>query len=250
MGAARPMVDAAGMPAGYTAVPPSASFRMMGRTMAASYVNYHVRSDDPAAVAAAAKPLVQGRAYVTPAAGGWVTLYDEVSERQDAYEIGRVAGELSVAMASAVFAFVVNADTLFVYYLFENGDLSDEYNSSPGPTDVRAGVDPAAWFAGRPEVLLRYCPAGTRAETIAGALAREDVLHSSTGFGSAVRAEQRLRPLAGALRIDIARATRGFPDVDRKPAVIAEAATYTKLDGRPIKNPFRGPVPPRLPPRG
>ena len=56
--------------------------------MAASYVNYHVRSDDQAAVTAAAKGLVQGRAYLTPPGNGWVSLYDEISERQDAYEIG------------------------------------------------------------------------------------------------------------------------------------------------------------------
>ena len=217
--------------------------------MAASYVNYHVRSDDTAAVAAAVKAQVQGRAVLTPPSGGWVTLYDEISERQDAYEIGRIAGELSVMLSTAVFAFVVNADTLFVYYLFENGDLMDEYNSSPGPTDVRAGVDPASWFAGRPELLVNYCAEGTRPEAIAGALARVDTLHSSTGFGAAVRAEQRLRPLAGALRIDIARATRGYNDVGPRAPGIADAASYVRLDGKPIKNPFRGPVPPRQPPK-
>ena len=220
--------------------------RILGATMAASYVNFHVRSDDQAAVAAAAAALVQGRAYVSPAGGGWVSVYDEVSERQDAYEIGRVAGEMSVALDTAVFAFVVNADTLFVYYLFERGDLMDEYNSAPGPTDARAGVDPSAWFAGRPELLVNYCAPGTRPETLATALARQDTLHES-GFGSAVRAEQRLRPLAGALRVDITRATRGFHDVDRRPP--PDVAAYQRLDGRPIKNPFRGPVPPRMPPR-
>ena len=217
--------------------------------MSASYVNYHVRSEDPAAVAAAAKPLVQGRAYVTPPSGGWVTVYEQISERQDAYEIGRLAGELSVAVDTAVFAFLVNADELFVYYLFERGDLMDEYNSAPAPAAEAARVDPTMWFSGRPELLLNYCVPGTNLETISGALERADVLHTSGGFGSAVRAEQRLRPLAGALRIDIARATRGFADVDRRPGTVAETSTYTRLDGKPLKNPFRGPVPPRLPPR-
>jgi hypothetical protein len=216
--------------------------------MAASYVNYHVRSDDPAAVAAAAGELVQGRAYVTPAAGGWVTLYDQVSERQDAYEIGRLAGELSVRLATAVFAFVVHDGTLFVYYLFANGDLLDEYNSAPAPAAESAGVDPSTWFAGRPEVLLNYCPPGTRLDRLAAALARDDTLHES-GFGSSTGAEQRLRPMAGLLRIDIARATRGFPDVDRRPMPAGEAAPYVRIDGRPMKNPFRGPIPPRVPRR-
>ena len=216
--------------------------------MAASYVNYHVRSDDQAAVTAAAKGLVQGRAYLTPAGNGWVSLYDEISERQDAYEIGRLAGELSVLVSTAVFAFVVNADVLFVYYLFENGDLLDEYNSSPAPAAEAARVDPATWFAGRPELLVNYCAPGTGPQTLAGILARDDTRHES-GFGSAVRAEQRLRPLAGALRIDIARAVRGFPDVDRRLSAITDGNRYVRLDGRPIKNPFRGPVPPRIPPR-
>ena len=211
--------------------------------MSASYVNYHVRSADPAAVAAAVAALAQGRAYVTPAADGWVTLYDQVSERQDAYEIGRLAGELSAKLATAVLALVVAEGTLFVYYLFDGGDLLDEYNSDPPPAAAAAGVDPAAWFAGRPDVLARYGPPGTDPRVLAAVLTRADTRHES-GFASAVHAEQRLRPLAGALRIDLARATVGFPDVDRR-----RPAGYQRLDGRPLRNPFRGPVPPRLPPR-
>ncbi len=216
--------------------------------MSASYVNFHVRSDDQAAVAAAASGLVQGRAYVAPAGGGWVSLYDEIGERQDAYEIGRLAGELSAKLGTAVFAFLVNENTLFVYYLFRGGDLLDEYNSDPAPASEAAGVDPSTWFAGRPELLAEFCPPGTRPADLATVLARDDTQHE-VGFASAVRAEQRLRPLAGALRIDPARALRGFHDVDRRLSAIADAAQYLRLDGRPLKNPFRGPVPPRMPPR-
>ena len=216
--------------------------------MSASFVNYHVRSDDPEAVAAAVTGLVQGRAYLTPPADGWVTLYDEVSERQDAYEIGRVAGELSAALATAVFAFVVAEGTLFVYYLFEGGDLLDEYNSDPPPAADVARVDPSTWFAGRPEVLVQFCAPGTDVEVLSRLLARVDTRHES-GFASAVRAEQRLRPLAGTLRINLARATRGFYDVDRGRSALPDGASYRRLDGRPMRNPFRGPVPPRIPPR-
>ena len=215
---------------------------------AASFVNYHVRSDDAPAVAAAAAGLVQGRAYVTPAADGWVTLYDQVSERQDAYEIGRVAGALSATLSTGVFAFVVAEGSLFVYYLFDGGDLLDEYNSDPAPAAAAAQVDPATWFAGRPELLVNYCPPGTDVGQLAQMLARADTQHES-GFASAVRAEQRLRPLAGALRIDLARAGRGFHEVDRHRASLPDGALYVRLDGKPVRNPFRGPVPPRLPPR-
>jgi hypothetical protein len=216
--------------------------------MPASYVNYHVFSTDAAAVAAAVRGLSQGSAYVTPAGGPWVTVYDEVSERQDAYEIGRLAGELSVRLATAVLAFLVAEGTLFVYYLFEGGDLLDEYNSDPAPPAEAARVDPSVWFTGRPEVLARFCPAGTAVGRLTEPLRRIDTQHE-TGFASAVRAEERLRPLASTLRIDLGRATTGFYDVDRRRASIPDGASYLRLDGRPLKNPFRGPIPPRLPPR-
>ncbi len=216
--------------------------------MPASYVNYHVRSTDAAGVAAALRGLVRGRAYVAPAVDGWVTLYDEVSERQDAYEIGRLAGELSAVLATAVLAFVVADEVLFVYYLFDAGDLLDEYNSDPPPAAEAAPVDPTTWFTGRPEMLVRYCPPGTSASGLAGLLGRAETRHEG-GFASAVHAEQRLRPLAAALRIDLARATVGFPDVDRRRSTFTDGARYQRLDGRPLRNPFRGPVPPRVPPR-
>jgi hypothetical protein len=192
--------------------------------------------------------LVQGRAYVAPAAEGWVTLYDEISERQDAYEIGRLAGELSAQLGTAVLAFVVADGTLFVYYLFDSGDLLDEYNSDPAPAAEAARVDPTTWFTGRPELLVRYCPPGANVEALAACLARVDTRNES-GFASAVQAEQRLRPLAATLLIDLTRATMGFHDVDRRRASLADGANYLRLDGRPLKNPFRGPVPPRIPPR-
>lgn len=208
-----------------------------------TFVNFHVRSTDAAPVATAARELIQGRAYHTASVNGWVSLYDEVCERQDAYEIGRLAGELSARLSTAVLAFLVAEGSLFVYYLFQSGDLLDEYNSDPAPASEQAGVDPNHWFSGRPDVLAQFGPPGTDPARVGECLARAGVRREG-GFASAVRADQRLRPLARLLAIDVARATTGFYEVDRK-----RSGDFTRLDGRPLRNPFRGPVPPRVPPR-
>ena len=50
----------------------------------AFFVNYQIKSPDQQKVLAAAAELVQMRAYISPPANDWITLYDEVSENQDA----------------------------------------------------------------------------------------------------------------------------------------------------------------------
>ena len=50
--------------------------------MGASLTNYQVRGKSAAEVSEAVASLVQSRAYVSPEKNGWVTIYDEASDRQ------------------------------------------------------------------------------------------------------------------------------------------------------------------------
>jgi hypothetical protein len=214
--------------------------------MGVSFVNYQIRSNDQAAVVAAAGQLVQGRAFISPPLNNWVTLYDEASETQDAHEIGRVGSDLSTLLGSVVFAFIVSDSTLLVYYLFDNGDLLDEFHSTPVPTSEHADADQRFRFAGRPEILLNYCVPGTSRSDLEIPLMRSEALVEG-GFASTVYAEERLHPLVKLLRMDDQRTTMGFIDFDRRHAAVSDARHYQRIDGRKFRRPVARRVPPPIP---
>src|SRR3954451_20578894 len=100
--------------------------------MGASFVNFHLRTADEAAVVHACEELVSTYALISPPKGDWVTVYDESSDGQDPGEIDRLAHDLSLTLHAPLLAFLVHDSSLFVYYLFdEEGCLIDEYNSAP-----------------------------------------------------------------------------------------------------------------------
>jgi hypothetical protein len=217
--------------------------------ISSSFVNYQVRSNDAVAVATAVRELILGRAYVSPAKAGWVSVYDEKSETQDAHEIGWLGIELSARLNTAVIAFLVSESTLFVYYLFNDGDLVDEYHSTAPPSNVQAGADEQFAdqkfrFMGRPDELLKLCAPGTQRRDIEQALLRNDSLMEG-GFAASLHPEERLHPLATALQIDDLRIMLGFADVDRLKTGIADGDSFVKIDNRKI----RRSTSPRIPPR-
>jgi hypothetical protein len=213
--------------------------------MGAFFVNYQIKSTDQAKVVTAASELVQARAYVSPPKTGWVTLYDEASDQQDAYEIGRLGSELSAKLETVVFAFIVNDSDMFVYYLFDNGDLLDEYNSNPPPTSAAADADQQIRFAGRSEILINYCVPGTSRGDLEVILQRGESL-AEGGFASSVYAEERLHPLASALQMDDLRTTLGYRDFDRQQSSMPEGQAFQKIDGKKSRRPT---TPRRIPPQ-
>jgi hypothetical protein len=93
------------------------------------YVNYTLRGPSQAEVA----KCFEGRAaYVTPAQNNYIVAYDEASEDQDLQVISALAGELSKELSCSVLAVLNHDDDVLWYCLFTNGNLADEYNSSPG----------------------------------------------------------------------------------------------------------------------
>jgi hypothetical protein len=221
--------------------------------MGAFFVNYQIRHDDQTAVVDAAGLLVQRHAYISPPKHGWVTLYDEVSDSQDAHEIGRLGSDLSATLNAAVFAFIVSDSTLLVYYLFDNGDLLDEYHSDPIETSEHAQADQKLRFTGRPEILLPYCVPGTDRHEIETPLlrgqSRKAQSRVDTGFAASPSAEERLHPLVIALKMDEQRTKMGFVDFDRQWSNIEEGSLFLKIDGRKCRRPVARRVPPPIPPR-
>jgi len=117
------------------------------------FVNYHLKTTDNQAVETHLQELVSRRACVSPPKHGWVTVFDEASDSHDSAEIDRLARELSHRLQTVLIAFVVHDSQVFAYYLFDQGDLIDEYNSAPDylshdlPEEARLRLagQPAVW---------------------------------------------------------------------------------------------------------
>jgi hypothetical protein len=129
------------------------------------YTNFTLRGPKPAAVA---KALAGRNAFVTPEQDGCVVVFDEQSDEQDQDTITELASRLSETFRCPVLAVLNHDDDIFWYQLYENGELSDEYDSSPGyfeeteelpaPTGGDAQKLCRAFGAGDPaaiEVILR-----------------------------------------------------------------------------------------------
>jgi hypothetical protein len=170
--------------------------------MGAFFTNYHIRTDDLVAARDAVNALAaDSRAYLSPPAGGWVTVYDEHSDNQDDAVLRRTAMGLSRKLATHVIAFLVHDSDILMYVAYGRGQLLDEFNSAPDYFGEDVDDETRARVRGDAAALLPLCPAGTMLEQV------EAVLHPAVRD---VFAERTLEDLATVLGIDPARASLGF----------------------------------------
>lgn len=109
--------------------------------MGGFYTNYTLRGASQQAVAAT---LAGRKAIVTPQSNGCVVAYDEASDGQDIDCIGQLASLMSGSLHCTVLAVLDHDDDVFCYQLYENGELADEYDSTPGYFDPSAKPSPPA----------------------------------------------------------------------------------------------------------
>ncbi len=111
------------------------------------YTNFAVRGDDPARVVEALRARGQS-AYVTPASGGTIMVYDESTESQDKKVILKLGAELSTELGAPILAVLNHDDDVLRYWLFRGDSLVDEYNSFPGYFE-EGGDEPSGGSADR-----------------------------------------------------------------------------------------------------
>lgn len=118
--------------------------------MGGFYTNYTLHGPSQKAVAHA---LAGRKAIVSPESGGCVVAYDEASDDQDQAAIASLASHLSGTLHCPVLAVLDHDDDILWYQLYENGELTDEYDSTPGYFDPSA--EPSEPAGGNAERLCR-----------------------------------------------------------------------------------------------
>ena len=179
--------------------------RVVEHTMGLFCVNFHFRTTDHKAVSEALDRRGIRRYRVVPANSGWTSVYEEQASEQDDRRIRDLAGSLSENLHVPAIAFMVHDSDIACYWLLDNGQLLDEYNSDPGYFDNDTDGPPSP-SGGRADVLVRYCRPGVRQDELAAMLAEETV--RATTF-----AEDVIRRLAKALGIDGKLAIADYRDV-------------------------------------
>jgi hypothetical protein len=167
-------------------------------------VNFHFRSTDDRALSEALERRGIARYRVVPGKGGWTSMYEERASEQDDARIRELGGGLSGDLHAPAIAFLVHDSDIACYWLFEDGQLLDEYNSDPDYFDGDTDGPPSP-AGGRTDVLLRYCRPGMRQEDLAAILGTDPV--RATTF-----AEDVIRRVAKALGIDPDSATADYRD--------------------------------------
>jgi ribosomal protein S18 acetylase RimI-like enzyme len=134
-----------------------------------SFGSTHVQTDDESSVKRAVERFLprlgrSERTEVTPARNGWITVYDELSDR-DREAHRRFAAELSERLGVPSVALRLEQMTVVRYYLFERGRMVDEYLSVPTYFGQVAKVDELS-LAANPTLVARLThaePAEVRA---------------------------------------------------------------------------------------
>ena len=96
------------------------------------YTNYTLKGVSQPGVASA---LAGRKAIVTTDYNGCVMVFDKQSDKQDSKTISDLATHLSSQFACLVLAVLNHDDDILWFQLYENGKLTDEYDSSPGYFD-------------------------------------------------------------------------------------------------------------------
>jgi hypothetical protein len=109
--------------------------------MGGFFVNYVVRGPNPSEVA---RLLAGRRAIVTAERNGCIVVFDKESDEQDNDLIRSVAQRMSADLRCVALATLIHDDDILWYYLYLNGKLADEYDSTPGYFDPEAEPSPPA----------------------------------------------------------------------------------------------------------
>jgi hypothetical protein len=170
--------------------------------MGAFVANFHVRNGLINAVRDTLTQIGAKRVRLAGAHNGWVTVYEEQASNQDDAWIEKLAKELSARLDTACVAFMVHDSDIALYWLCENGQLLDQYNSAPDYFEPVSRAEKRR-VSGRSDIFLRFCRPDVTLDQV------EAVLRAQVTF-----AEDTVAQLADFLGIDPEHALADYRDED------------------------------------
>jgi len=197
--------------------------------MGASFVNFHVRSEDRAAIAKALARISPVQALVASPRHGWTSFVDVSASSQDTQQLSRIARSLSKKVSTAVFAFLVHDSDVFHYQLFDRGRLVDRYQSLPERSHP-ASKAMRQKYAGRPESLLPWVRPGVTVEDLRTVLA---------GTAAYRFEEERAAAFAALFAIDAGLAGADFQDFDESDAEMLSVLSKSNPAARALQQAVR-----------
>lgn len=165
------------------------------------FVNFHVQTTDHELVAETLERRDATDCHVLPSKQGWTSVYEKRASLQDDDWIREFASGLSADLDLPVLGFLVHDSDVACYYLYEHGELTDEFNSWPDYFDPDAAGERRP-SGGRPEALAPYCRPGVAPAELAAILAADEPF-----------AEAFVERLADKIGIDAERALLDFRDL-------------------------------------
>ncbi len=79
------------------------------------------------------------QAYLSPNVNGVTVVYDQECENQDVAVLSGLTSQLSAHFHCPALVALLHDDDIFLYQAYQNGELIDEYDSTPGYFDRDAG---------------------------------------------------------------------------------------------------------------
>jgi hypothetical protein len=119
-------------------------------------VSQHFRTEDEAAVRESVTRCGGREFHVMPPENGWTTLLDKRAAQQDSEWIQELTAAVTRDLGIAAVAFLVHDSDIACYWLYDSGDLLDEYNSCPDYFEMDS-LDGSGPSGGNAETLRRYC---------------------------------------------------------------------------------------------
>lgn len=118
--------------------------------MGSFYTNITLKTADTDRVLDALRQA-QRAALVSAPEHGYTVVFDEASESQEPEVLKALATRLSRSCACPALAILNHDDDVLLYFLYERGQLADEYNSAPSffEEDADPGTPPLGGDANR-----------------------------------------------------------------------------------------------------
>ena len=142
------------------------------------------------------------KTFVSPLVNGCVLVFDEKCEEQDPKVMAAFAGELSRQFKCLAWAVMNHDDDVLYYWLYQNGEKADEYDSTPWFWDESLPREPKG---GNAPKLAAAFGAPNQAAKVEAILRKE--AQSETGYALAT---ERHTELLQALNLPLLAAGQGY----------------------------------------